>query len=582
MKNTFTTADFQLDLSSIALSIQEENLFFKDGLSTKFTFPFTAVISPELRRVLGDISHVASVVENRFEGIFTFEGKAYKAHLEIVSASGDTFQGQIDYGFEDFPLLNEKLADVLTGFSSDTDARCDFPTLLYEKYKDKDYFEAFSHQINAFNSENGQKELVLNDYDTYISSNEVQTNVGEAKMRTRNRNIIQPMPNLLYVLEKGFAQKGYTLKGDILKDFTLSNALIYKPLQHYTFNDLPEITIEIDPNGEEWQTFEAVMPPGYYIIVNWKDWKKIQFIHKASGTVNPFVKDFQTGAYGHSSHITVFEFDTYYQDNTFLIKVNKNIPKAFQPLTIKGYLNDYFYDAKYYHTYPLLSFVRKWEMKALVPDMTFAELLGILKTFFGYTYEIKGDEVHFNKPNLSNIAFHDKSYTAVENPEISFAEKNTFLYTFPKAEKDTLPSVYIDNQGVRLVAKNPPTENTTEMKLHFFPYKNKLQEVNTENTSILILVNPSSIIHFDTCPYDTRYAQKMHPYHMMENIQSFRLKELKNKQLRWSFIDKRALWQNVSASDSIFAFGQRILIKSLSKTILNDDFCQIEITGVIL
>ena len=74
-----------------------------------------------------------------------------------------------------------------------------------------------------------------------------------------NRNIIQPLPSLLYVLQAGFADKGYALSGDILNDPEFKDAWLFSLSEFYSAisNDnkqemvvnADEFESEVDANG---------------------------------------------------------------------------------------------------------------------------------------------------------------------------------------------------------------------------------------------------------------------------------------------------------------------------------------------
>ena len=56
-------------------------------------------------------------------------------------------------------------------------------------------------------------------------------------MDVYNKNIIHPMPYLLYVLKAGFKDAGFQLMGDILSDEHLLQRCIFTDKNYYTTGD---------------------------------------------------------------------------------------------------------------------------------------------------------------------------------------------------------------------------------------------------------------------------------------------------------------------------------------------------------
>ncbi|MFJ1424902.1 hypothetical protein ACILFS_01125 [Capnocytophaga canimorsus] len=579
MKNSFTTDGFQMDLTAVQLSIQEENPLLKEGFSTHFTFPFSLTLTPELKQQLGDYSQIAaSDLKRHWEGIFCLEGRAYQAKLEVISVQGNTLQVQIDYGFEELPTMDKKLSELDLGFAEKNlipNNRYAFPNLIYDKYKGADYFNSFKNQINA-RTETGN--FISNDYSYSGHSNWSE---AEQVMKRRNRNLIQPMPYLLYVLRKGFEAMGYTLKGDILQDSLFNRKVIYKPWQHPTYNDQNTYTFEIDPNGETIQSFEMQLSPGEYAFKEIHDTQpftaSVKVKHKVTDTV-VWKRILYSGksTYG-------FNINRLYQDNTYILEVDKNA-YPYASITVQPEKNDYRSNSRPHISYPLLVDIEQWDLRCMVPDITFGELLNTLKDLFSYSVIFTGSEAHLNKIQIDYHQVKEISHTEVLYPTLSYGENTSQLYRFPNVVGYELPNIYLDSEIIQVGEISKSAENEIEVKYCELPYASSTKQIAAcQDENVLILADEAIFpLNPARSRYDFHYVTGTHPGDLAEQIQKTRFTFVKNRHVQWQFIDKRAVWQEIKVTDILYVFNQKMLIKEMVKTILDDTYCQIDLTGIVV
>lgn len=581
MKNMFTTPDIQLDLSHVQLSIQEENSFFKDGFFTKFTFPFSIDITPKMRAFLGDHSHInASEIPTTFEGWFNFEGNMHKANLQILSVQENTMQVQIDYGFDELPEMNLNISEIpfpeYASIGQANNQHYRFPTLHYDRFLNADFFDGFSHRINARN-QNGT--FLENDYS--FSGYDLDTAIAQAKVR--NKNYIQPMPYLIYVLEQAAKNLGYTLAGDILEDNLLKNQLIYKPMKPYTYNDQQEYDFEVDRSdgAPEIQTFEMELNPGEYRLND----NKFSTILRAV-----VIKHVETNEglsfYTQTGHgFLRFLVNKQHKNKKYALIVEKS-KIDFSHISIKPSKNDYTSDTYNMPSYPLISKIDAWDIRSLLPEITLGDLFNSLKTIFSYYVEIKENKLYINKMRNDTSQAKDMRHCEVKFPNIVYPQRETMTYIFPQIKGYELPAIVVNQHGIttKHIAKkeNSSQENETELKFYTLPYITPtMQKSIGEDETVLILVKDTNT-SYTPSQYDSRYPKGFHSGDLAEYMKNHNFKLMNNKQIEWSVIDKRASWKQVKISDVLFVYNQCLLIKSITKTILNDEFCHIDIVGVVL
>lgn len=223
------TSDFEIDLSSYAISIQEENSWFSDTFFTKYSYPFDIIITDEINKALGDVlSFDTRSGKYYLECQYVFYNKIESALLIFEQIVRDVASVSVKYGMDEFPNFEKNLNELnleekevpniyaeaeFTSYKTYPLTNYNFPQIHTEKY------DPTSVEYNGF------RKIINNRISGGFLVNTVEVVSGEDVMF--NRNIIQPMPYLMYVLKKSFEISGLELKGDILDDDLLKKILIY-------------------------------------------------------------------------------------------------------------------------------------------------------------------------------------------------------------------------------------------------------------------------------------------------------------------------------------------------------------------
>lgn len=512
----FTHPSFELDFQGKNITIVEENHWFSDQFFTKYTFPVSFDIDDELDTALNMITHQNSAASaKKFTGYLQEFGRESEAVLIIERIQGKTAQGKMRFGFEEFPNYDKKLPELpldkfplledMTTFAegiitqSFPDVNFNFPQIIVDSIDTNtiqwQYFEGLLN-----NYVNGA--FLENEYDV----------VNDEQI---NRNIMQPMPYLLHILTVGFAEKGLTLTGEILEDPEFKKALLviiskyystvspnsqelYKiaseynelvTLQRFAFNQSENGTIQ----AGRYQSTLLLQEPGIY---------------KIAGNVSLRLMGFPAYATLHLNMQEVWKaqrFTVAYSNNIYNLDVNIEVSVAqgsaalnFNSLQLPYELvgSEQFPDASIVdltitkisgfdeegNRTPSLITPEEINLQKCVPDITFGELLKILKNWKNYDILINHSEgtVEMNKvENLMNTGEPvDLSDYEEKYPIREFYQDKSYVLKFQdvQSEEYKFAQMYIDSEGGRTTSF-VKQEDTSEIIINAIPLPLKQQGI---------------------------------------------------------------------------------------------------------
>lgn len=615
-------SSFTLNLVDTSFTMIEENNWFNDSIFSKYTYPVTKKLTDEEDAALQFISDFAARgVQTIYNVIFEALDVEHEAVMEIENITGRTIEFQIRYGFEDFPNFDKKLAllplhkFVLTGESiykhakdkialGYPDADYNFPQVFTDQFDtETDQWQAFEGRINNYTG----TVFVQNDYDT---ETDVQI----------NRNIMQPLPSLLYVLKTGFLDKGYTLAGDILADPEFKNAFIFSLSEYYsTIKDSQkqEILLKVDefngtlPGNSYYFTFYkgiVIDEPGRYKIAG-NLYLQSPLDALAWGALNGvFVNgNISIGAVnlGQWTHFGVEE-KFVFVDITFEIMPGQ----APQLLTFMGLAANYrvvggtrVYDSSMLDltvsqltrynpdgsAEATLVLANDIDLTRCVPDITFGDLYKSIKQWKNYGVDIQGTTVYMdlvtNKMGKGTVK--DLRHTEIKEPprlpnagktfELKFSDISSEIYEFD--------SIYITNNGVTsspYVAKEGTEQITIEavplplksasaiLTAHgFLDDKSKLQLVlyNGLTSGMNLTQNPQNLLI--PAIYENYYRDWF----------AFLLKAIS---YLWTFNDYDLNVRDLRDKTTVFAYAINHVVVKLSKKNVAPGVIQTEIETLSL
>ncbi|MEE3147610.1 MAG: hypothetical protein VX319_06020, partial [Bacteroidota bacterium] len=496
---------FKIDLQDKGITLIEENSWFIDKFFAKYTYPFDFEITDELDAALQHITKIERAsLESVYDVIFLAEGKAHQAQLFIDNTIGRRVSPSISYGFEELPNWNKKLSELpLENFTPSptiydlaaTYADLTWPTVNFcfpqvippdGKYDtDTDqwaYFEGF------INNRVGSA-FLQNEYDT---ENDVQI----------NRNVMQPMPFLLYVLREGFADAGYELAGDILEDPELQKAFITCLSDYYT--TITNEPINVQMNADEYDELREEL--GYYYKYRkYGTYQKIQQITepgKYTVTGNIIMRSFGNDTVAKLEFDGIELFIAQRSPRGYLEEyytINETIEVFYGETGELKFSADQFYasivdgetilDALILdlsiskvtsynasnEAQPTLLTPEEVKLNRCVPDITFGELFTAIRNYRNYDLRIVGDQAVVNKIETelkTRPKVNLKSFE-IREPRITNNQDKTYLLKFQEIDNDLFDNtaVYVDRLGsaTQNYSKQP---DTTEIIINLAPMPN--------------------------------------------------------------------------------------------------------------
>lgn len=519
----FTCPSFEIDFTGKQLNIVEENHWFTDQFFTKYSFPFEFDVDESLDAALQMITHNNSARSPKtFEGFFQKFGEENEAVLIIERIQGKKAQGKLRYGLEEFPNYDKKLAELPLEKFRLEEPISDFAlSMLDLTYPAVNY--NFPQLItNHFDTNTSQWlyfEGIINNYQAgAFLKNEYNGTTGEQI----NRNIIQPVPFLLYVLTQGFADAGLELRGEILEDPELKHATINMISDYYSSSSADNIEATVQANEYSSITYET--DTRIYLARYVKSiFLPTSGIYKVSGNIiirSIAVEAFAELILGLDNVVwRATEHNLGYEEKFFSIDldieipvtqfgqtlrfISEQLPFASDPrmdeqdptamimdLTITKIAG---YDANG-SLVPSLVSPEKIDLQKCVPDMKFGDLLKVIKNWKNYDLVFGNGYVEMNKiqSQMKGPAVVDLSDKEVKEPIRNFYQDITFLLQFQEqnTEEYTFAKVFVDASGSR-TSSFVKREDTNEITINGIPLP--LKQQGAVNTAHLFIDGKSTI-----------------------------------------------------------------------------------------
>ena len=476
MRDKFVTQDFQLDLSRLNLRWEEKNPWFQDEFSFSFSFPFTMDLTADLKKQLGNYPSLHAVgLKKIHAGHLVWEGKISSAKMEILEVQADRIRAQICSGFDRFPGFDKKLNELNLEHRRVTDifrhaqetvrkkypqTNYNFPAVIYDKH---DPSEAGWQDFSGF-----LNERPLSGFMKYTA--------GKG-----TRNIIHPMPYLLHVLKTGFSDAGYELTGHILQDKDFEQRVIYAPAAYYNTADQKEQVLTIDGADYEKKTDTrlytsalyrktfAIDTPGRYrlignILIGDKD-LPLPHYYFVRIKINDYLTFWTSGRAGTKNIAVNIEVHAdRSKENTLEIVMEAPVKETVLSIRLNIIAKR---ESETGEVIPEIINTNEVDLRQRVPDMTFGDLVTIIKNWKNYDLEIKGKQVVMNLlyPQVIH-PFKDIRNFEVKAPKRIFCNKRSYRLSFPDMDKaaDALDSFYIDEKGLQI--NGIPKEDTQEIRIN--------------------------------------------------------------------------------------------------------------------
>lgn len=609
METKFISEFGEQDLSKIKYTIQENNSKVSDSIFTKFTLPYDLPMDENYIKLFGDYrSHESNNLKNKISGFLQIENKLHEATKFIQSVQGNTITEQIDYGFEELPNFDKKLAELpLDSFDvSDIhvyakqiaektwpETNFNFPRIFSKKYSpDQKMWDAFDGYYN----------------DLKADGSEMRRNYVDNGGNIFNVNIIHPLPHPIYLLMKGFEDAGFTLEGDILSDTVLQKKWVFSGTEYFgKVNQYSNVTNVLvgEFASTQWRphiNYGNILVYSYYKAenLNFQDQVFVNVTFRAKVQAKWTLK-FKVRINGND----IFSFEEYQPDfadvtRTFQTSVNVNfaqltfavegaivgVNEGYSVITYELKSNSIINSSSQTQSYDdsMVLNENKIDLKKAVPDITFGEYFNKIKNWFNYDLDIIDKRAIMTKIATKEI-INVKDFTDYENPrpKKNFQNKKSFLLKFADLDNDVKKdSIFYDNSGQKL--NGLENEETTIIEIDGYVMPVRLPKEFGYNTAYVMKDSNSTLalVDYDGLKNGQNNANASSdcdfPALFESHWKNWLKLRLNGQEFIWQSFANIETFSQFSIKDFIYAYNNVHIIKSWSKEKVSDDYYRVEFT----
>jgi hypothetical protein len=609
----FIYSSGQLDLAGKQITENEDNHWFSDRFFTKYSFPVELELSDELNAALGNVrDHNAAGVNAYIEGFYTRMGEEHEAVL-VLDRLGVTCSFTIRYGFEELPNWSKKLAalPLQQVDISNTNIRAHAQTILDSSYPSVNYnfpqihinsldlasdqWQYFEERINARDS----GVFLVNEYDS----------VADEQI---NRTIIQPLPHLHHVVKAGFEDLGFTVSGSFFNDPAFAKAYIFHFSEFYkSFNGETQEMVSrrtdhngtryVAPNGQSTNDYNFVvqsqiLPPGVYLVSGTVDSFGDQDYHRFQ--LGSQVLDRGTGFFGYA-------LKNHYID--FVLRILPGGDNILYCYAAQANYIDAFgtveYDAIWYDV--SISQIAKYDvngnlvstlidattidLKKCVPDITFGDLMTVLKQTIGLDVILEG--AHFTldliKNQINTNEVIDLSGYEVRYPLRDFKEGDSYTISFKEqnSEDYSQQQLKIDRTGVQSISESleSNTVQATDINLVPLPLKNissRLTAVQVgQGLDTLYLTKYNGLINGQNLAIDTGLKLlDLYDVYLFEIYDHL----INGQSYEWTFKASQNIVKKITPRSRVRAYNKIFVVDKLQTTDLGSDVYQVRLNLIAI
>ena len=596
---------FELDLSPFKISDTEDNNWFSDSFFTKYSFPFEIDLTEDLDVAFGFISFYNSAPQTYFELLYVHNNKIEKAIFEI-----ETHQVKLSctvrFGYEQLPSFDKLLSELsLDKFDlpSGTSIYAHAETIITQTWPAVNYNFPQIHVDKYDPTEplwNGFGNIINN----RVSGAFLTNTVDVVEDITYNRNVMQPLPYWIHILQRGMIDGGYTLSGKILDDPRLKIATAFGDVDYFgkpTFQEAININqMSSDFSETNYNNNQRVQ--AYKFYANSVLTSPGKYNISGNFTLETFPKIYcffrikyrNTEIYNYNVQGTLFNrnisvdidinFETLVDLNPNDITIESyqsvSVDKSIFDLSITCLrLNDATGVA-----IPTVANENKIDLTKAVPDMKFVDFIAVVKNWFNYDLNIVGKMAVMN-PIESEINYQntvDLQFTEVKSPLRKFSQGISFLLKFADIDNKDFKFLPVFHSKESVLNSNYITnEKTTTIEINALPLP--LLTRNNVQTAYALESNDSK---FFLVPYSGMYngnnlAQPIDNYllpavHLQYWKGWFNFR-INSHGFTWPFKAWNEQILNLKAKTKIFAYKKYHIIKTVNKTEIQPNLYEVEI-----
>ena len=592
---------FELDLTPFKISDTEENNWFSDSFFTKYSFPFNIDLTEDLDVAFGFISFYNSNPETYFELIYVHNNKIEKAIFEIESHQ-DKLSTTVRFGFEQLPSFDKKLSelsldkfDLPAGTSIYTHAETiipqtfpavnyNFPQIHVDKYDPSDAL------WNGF-------EGILNNR---VAGAFLTNTVDTVEDITYNRNVMQPLPYWIHILQRGMIDDGYTLSGKILDDPRLKKACLFGDVDYFgkpTFQDaiiisqMSEDSVNTGGNKKYYSRSVLTVPGKYNISGTIRAMKRANF--NAYLTIkyrNTILYQYYAGDTGlfRGSEFVSLDIDI---DIEIIVDSNVNdiVIESYQGFTENESIIDLTIACLRLNdstgvAIPTVANENKIDLTRAVPEMNFVDFIKVVKNWFNYDLNII-DKLAIMNPIEDEIDYQhveDLQFTEVKKPLRKFSQGTSFLLKFADIENKDFKFLPVFHSKESVVSSNYVTnDKTSTIEISALPLP--ILTRKGAQTAYALEQNNAKVF---LVPYAGLYngnnlAQPIEDYllpavHLQYWKKWFNFR-INSHGFTWNFKAWNEQILNLKAKTKIFAYKKFHIIKNINKTEIQPNQYDVEV-----
>lgn len=588
---------FELDLSLYKISDTEENNWFSDSFFTKYTFPFNIDLTDHLDAAFGFISMYNTNPQTFYEVKYVHNNVIEDAIFEIEGLD-NYLRCTVRFGFEQLPSFDKKLSELSLdkfNFPNGISIYQHAETVINKKWPEVNYNFKQVH-VDKYDPEtelwNGFEKIINNKKNGIWLTNTVDT----VEDITYNRNVMQPMPYWLHILQRGMADAGYVLAGDILEDYLLKKALLYADVDYFSKPSVME-DINIFQSSADAIPFNSHVKYNFYSII------PVQGKYALYGTITTNSVS-NIGSFFRIKHKNkiIFEinaekisnwnyFKTYDVDLEFETEIGFNDlsietyqqssnDKSIMSLTLACLrIND-----ETGTPIPTITNENKIDLKKSVPNITFGDFVKVVKNWFNYDLTIVGNQALMNRieKEISYDNAIDLQFSEIKKVPRKFNSGLSFLLKFQEienAEYKYLP-VFVNNEGI-YNSNYTETDKTTPIEIPALPlpllYRNGVTTayaIENNDSKAFLIVDDNISDGSNLTGTNTDFLIPAVHERYWKKWFNFRIN---GHPFDWAFKAFNHQIVNLKAKRKIFAYNRYHIIKTINKTESKPDEYDIDI-----
>ena len=594
---------FQIDFRGKELSVVEENHWFNDQFFTKYSFPFEFEVSDELDEALEEITNIhAAFSKKTFEVYLQLFGEEKEAILIIEGIQGNKAKGKFRYGFEELPNFNKNLSELPLEQFPLTEAIQDYALGIIDKTYPEVNFNFPQIITDLIDTESVQWQYFEGLLNNYSAGSFLLNEYDAGTDEQINRNIMQPFPYLLHVLQKGFEDAGYELTGDILTDPEFQKAVMVVLSDYYStssaenqemLQNTSDYTQVVDRDrilargsvqvGNYDSTIQILEPGRYKVAGN--------AILRVDGTEANARLSINGRSIWSASFINYYEYREQFYTIDRIIEIGMNEGTGelrYQGINLAYSVVDQNHDpeamildltitkvAGYDQNgvlVPTLVTPNEINLSKCVPDMTFGDLLKRVKNWKNYDLDVSGKVVVMNKIEKAMAegeVINLQDYE-IKDPSRKFYQDKNFILKFQDVDSEDVKfeSLYIDSSGTRSSSFSKD-ENSNEIVIDAYPLP--MSQKGTVQTAWLFEDNKSKLALALYSGLSGGINKCSDPYQLLipavyeNDYQVWIDFRINSEGVEWTFICDPNLAAALKKNSRIYAYGRNYIAERISK-----------------